>query len=84
VKSKNNQRQVPAMVDEGATKRLKKRGRDSGKKHGTIASQTKTTGRLDQTVKRDADARMAGTKKAVEQWEGEGGAVLPKKKGGKQ
>jgi hypothetical protein len=49
----------------------------------TIASQTKTTRRLDQAVKRDADGRMAGEDKAVGRWEGEGGSTPQAKKGGK-
>ena len=56
----------------------------TGEKRGTIASQTKTTRKLDQAVKRDADSRMAGKRKAIERWEGEGGAIPPTKKGGKQ
>jgi hypothetical protein len=54
----------------------------TGEKRETIASQTKTTRRLDQAVKREADKRMAGKQKAVERWEGEGGAIPPTKKGG--
>ena len=50
--------------------------------HGTTASQTKTTRRLDRAVKRNADERMAGRKKAVERWENEGGATKRAKKGG--
>ena len=56
----------------------------TGEKRGTIASQTKTTRKLDQAVKREADSRMAGKQKALERWEGEGGAIPPTKKGGKQ
>ncbi len=69
------------MIEDKATEKMKKRARDSGlivdtsagEKHGTIASQTKTTRKLDRTVKRDAEAQMAGKKKAIERWEGEGG-----------
>lgn len=88
MKSKKERRPGPAMVEEGATERLKKRARDlglivnadAGEKHGTIASQTKTTRRLDRTVKRDADAQMTGAEKAAERWDGEGGAVPPAKR----
>ena len=70
----------------------KKRARDSGpagddrpvESGEAIALQTKTTRRLDQAVKRDADDRMAGKRKAVERWEGEGGAIPPAKKGRKR
>jgi hypothetical protein len=55
-----------------------------GQKRGSVASQTKTTRRLDGAVKRDADNRMAGREKAVERWEGEGGALRPAKKGGRK
>lgn len=57
------------MVEDGATERLKKRAQDlglivnAGLKRGTVASQTKTTRRLDQTVKRAADKKMGGGKK---------------------
>jgi hypothetical protein len=89
VKSKD-QRLPPAA--EGPSGRPEKRARVSGsavnagpgEKRGTIASQTKTTRRLDRTVKREADNRMAGREKAVERWEGEGGALRPAKKGGRK
>ena len=56
------------MVENGATEKLKKRAQDlgliinAGQKHGTIASQTKTTRKLDQSVKRDADKELSGGK----------------------
>lgn len=79
VKSKDQQ--LPAAA-EGPSGRPEKRARVSGSpvnagpggKLGTIASQTKTTRRLDRAVKREADNRMAGREKAVERWEGEAGA----------
>lgn len=85
-----DQQQPPAA--EGPAGRPGKRARDSGsanntspgEKPGTIAAQSKTTRRLDQTFKRDADERMAGEDKAVRRWEGEGGATPPSKKGGKK
>lgn len=69
--SKNDQQQTPAVVDDAATEKLKERARElglivnagGGQKHGTIASQTKTTRRLDQTVKQEADVQMADPKK---------------------
>jgi hypothetical protein len=67
--SKNKRQQTPSMVEDGATERLKKRAQDlglivnAGLKRGTVASQTKTTRRLDQTVKRAADKKMGGGKK---------------------
>lgn len=57
------------MVEDGAIERLKQRAQDlglivnAGLKRGTVATQTKTTRRLDQTVKRDADKEMGGGKK---------------------
>jgi hypothetical protein len=89
VRTKDNQRQAPATVKDGATERPKKRAQDSGsvvnadagRKRGTTASQTKTTRRLNQTVKQNADEQMAGGKKAVERWENEGGATKRAKKG---
>ena len=68
--SKDEPQQMPAMVDDAATERLKESARDLGlivnagaaRKRATIASQTKTTRRLDRTVKQDADARMADQK----------------------
>jgi hypothetical protein len=89
VKSKKIQ-QPPAA--EGAAGRLKGRARDvgpaadagTGEKHVTSASRTKTTRKLDQGVKRDADNRMAGREKAIQRWEGEGGAIPPTKKGGRK
>jgi hypothetical protein len=67
--SKDKRQQMPSMVEDGATERLKKRAQDlglivnAGQKRGTVASQTKTTRRLDQTVKRAADKKMGGGKK---------------------
>ena len=59
----------------------------SGQKHDTIASQTKITRKHNNAVKRTAEEQMGSKKKvsrkAIERWEGEGGAVLPKK-GGKK
>jgi len=69
VKSKDKRQQAPSMVEDGAIERLKKRAQDlglivnAGQKRGTLASQTKTTRRLDQSVKRDADKEMGGGKK---------------------
>ena len=69
MKSKDKQHQMPSMVEDGATERLKKRAQDlglivnAGLKRGTVASQTKTTRKLDQTVKRVADKVMGGGKK---------------------
>ncbi len=68
--SRDNQ-QSPAMVEDKATEKLKKRAQDlglivnadAGEKPDTIESQTKTTRQLDRTVKRDADEEMAGKKK---------------------
>jgi len=84
MKTKNNQQQSPSMVEDEATEKLKKRLLDIGlivnagadQKHGTIASQTKTTRKLDRSVKRDADDQIAGKQKAIVRWEGEGGAAL--------
>jgi hypothetical protein len=63
---KNSQPEASAIVDDAATERLKERARDVGlivntgadPKRDAIASQTKTTRRLDQNVKQKADARM--------------------------
>ncbi len=69
MKSKDKRQQAPSMVEDGAIERLKKRAQDlglivnAGQKRGTLASQTKTTRRLDQSVKRDADKEMGGGKK---------------------
>jgi len=71
MKSTNNQQQAPAMVEEEATEKLKKRAQDlglivnasAGDKQGTIESQTKSTRELDRTVKRDAEDQMAGNRK---------------------
>ncbi len=69
MKSKDKRQQAPSMVEDGAIERLKKRAQDlglivnAGLKRGTLASQTKTTRRLDQSVKRDADKEMGGGKK---------------------
>ena len=87
---KSKKPQKPAA--DSSAELLQKRAPDSGpagddrpgESRETIASQTKTTRRLDQAVKREADNRMAGRKKAVERWEGEGGAIPPAKKGGKK
>lgn len=68
MKSKDKRQQAPSMVEDGAIERLKKRAQDlglivnAGLKRGTVASQTKTTRRLDQSVKRDADKEMGGGK----------------------
>ena len=56
----------------------------AGLKPATIASQTKTTRRLDRAVKQNADEQMAGGKKAVERWENEGGATKRPKREGKK
>ncbi len=72
------------MIEDKATEKLKKRAQDAGlivnanagEKQGTIESQTKTTRKLDRTVKRDAEDQMASKKKAIGRWEGEGGAAL--------
>jgi hypothetical protein len=69
VKSKDKRQQMPSMVEDGATERLKKRAQDlglivnAGQKPGTVASQTKTTRKLDQSIKRTADKQMGGVKK---------------------
>jgi len=69
VKSKDKQHLAPSMVEDGAMERLKKRAQDlglivnAGLKRGTVASQTKTTRKLDQSVKRAADKEMGGEKK---------------------
>lgn len=82
---KSKDQQLPPAA-EGPEERPQDSGSDvapgPGDKRGTIASQTKTTRRLDRAVKRDADGRMAGKQKAVARWEGEGGALPPAKKGG--
>jgi hypothetical protein len=70
MKTKNNQQQSPSMVEDKVTEELKKRLLDIGlivnagadQKHGTIASQTKTTRKLDRTVRRAAEDQMAGKK----------------------
>ncbi len=59
------------MIEDKATEKLKKRAQDLGlivnagadQKSGTIYSQTKTTKKLDRTVKRSADDQMAGKKR---------------------
>lgn len=92
MKSKDNRRQAPAMMEDGAAEKPKKRAQDlgsvvngaAGRKRGAAASQTKTTRRLDRSVKRNADEQMAGRKKAIERWENEGGATKQAKKGGKK
>ncbi len=82
MKNKNNQQQSPAMVEDKATEESKKRAQDlglivnAGEKQGTIESQTKTTRKLDRSVKQDAEDQMAGKQKAIVRWEGEGGAAL--------
>ncbi|HYH87266.1 MAG TPA: hypothetical protein VEX60_17575 [Pyrinomonadaceae bacterium] len=69
MKSKDKQHLAPSMVEDGAMERLKKRAQDlglivnAGLKRGTVASQTKTTRKLDQSVKRAADKEMGGEKK---------------------
>jgi hypothetical protein len=66
---KEKRQQMPSMVEDGATERLKKRAQDlglivnAGLKRDTIASQTKTTRRLDQKVKQSADKALGGGKK---------------------
>ncbi|MBC7930668.1 MAG: hypothetical protein H7Z38_08875 [Rubrivivax sp.] len=68
MKSKDKRQQTPSMVEDGAIERLKKRAQDlglivnAGLKRGTVASQTKTTRRLDQSVKRAADKELGGGK----------------------
>jgi phage tail tape-measure protein len=89
---KDKDKQAPAMVEDGPVEKLKKRAQDLGlivnagvdQKRGTIDSQTKTTRRLDRTVKQKADEEMARKKKAVERWENEGGSTKRMKKGGKK
>ena len=81
--------ELEAHTDESMVGELKKNSVVHGldlprEKRGTIASQTKTTRRLARTVKREADDRMACRDKAVERWEGEGGALRPAKKGGRK
>ncbi len=82
MKDENNQQQSPAMVEDKATEESKKRAQDlglivnAGEKQGTIESQTKTTRKLDRSVKRDAEDQIAGKQKAIARWEGEGGAAL--------
>ena len=82
MKNMNNQHQSPAMVEDKATEELKKRAQDlglivnAGEKQGTIGAQTKTTRKLDRSVKRDADDQIAGKQKAIVRWEGERGAAL--------
>ncbi|MBA3766892.1 MAG: hypothetical protein H0W99_07870 [Acidobacteria bacterium] len=59
------------MIEDKATEKLKKRAQDlglivnasAGENESTIESQTKTTRKLDRTVKRDAEKQMAGKKK---------------------
>lgn len=69
MKSKDERQQSPSMVEDGAIERLKKRAQDlglivnAGQKRGTVASQTKTTRRLDQSVKRAADKELGSAKK---------------------
>ncbi len=84
MKNMNNQQQSSAMVEDKAAEELKKRAQDlglivnasAGETQGTIESQTKTTRKLDRSVKRDADDQIAGKQKAIARWEGEGGAAL--------
>ncbi len=71
MEDKNNQQQSPAMVEDKATEELKKHARDLGlivnagadQKQGTIASQTKTTRNLDNSIKRAAEDQMSGRKR---------------------
>jgi hypothetical protein len=72
MKSKNDRHephQSPAMVEDEATEKLKKRAQsvglivNAGRTRGTLYSQTKTTQKLDQTVKRAADNRLGGKKR---------------------
>jgi hypothetical protein len=59
------------MIEDEAAEKLKKRARDMGlivntgadRKPGTIASQTKTTKKLDASIKRAAEDQMASKKK---------------------
>ncbi len=57
------------MIEDKATEKLKKRAQDlglivnAGEKQGTIDSQTKTTRKLDRSIKRSADGEMAGRKR---------------------
>ena len=84
MKDENNQQQSSAMVEGKATEELKKRAQDlglivnasAGENESTIESQTKTTRKLDRSVKRDADDQIAGKQKAIVRWEGERGAAL--------
>jgi hypothetical protein len=59
------------MIEDKATEKLKKRAQDSGlivnagadEKEGTIASQTRTTRRLPEGFRQEADEEMAGKQK---------------------
>ena len=58
---KAKKKAVARWENEGGAVLPKAKGAPASK--GSIATQTKTTRRLDQSVKQDADARMAGVKK---------------------
>ena len=68
MKSNGKRRQTPSIVEDGALEALKKRAQDvgliinAGRKSADIELQTRTTRRLDQTVKRTAEKRMGGNK----------------------
>jgi hypothetical protein len=82
--------QAPAMVEDKAIERLKKRAQDlglivnAGQKRGTVASQTKTTRKLDLSVKQNADDQMTIKKRAIQRWENEGGSTKRDGKGKKK
>ena len=88
---KSKDQNQPPAADEPAGRPAKRAGdsgsvnnSNPGEKRDAIASETKTTRRLDGAVKRDADGRMAGVDKALGRWEGEGGATPPAQKGGRK
>ena len=92
MKSKDDRRRAPAIAGDRVGEEPGKRTQDlgpavnagAGRERGTIASQTKTTRRLDRTVRQIADEEMAGRKKAIERWENVGGATKQAKKGGRK
>ncbi|MBA2647526.1 MAG: hypothetical protein H0U81_12090 [Pyrinomonadaceae bacterium] len=63
------------MIEDKATEKLKKRAQDAGlivnagadEKEGTIASQTRTTRKLPEGFKQDADEEMAGEQEGGKQ-----------------
>jgi len=63
------------MIEDKATEKLKKRAQDSGlivnagvgEQQGTIASQTRTTRKLPEGFKQDADEEMAGEQEGGKQ-----------------